>query len=531
LVEIIVDRKRAVHEKRRWVRLTRTCNNHCLFCLDSGIVGEKIRAVDEIRAEIDEGRRDGCERLILSGGEPTLHPDYLDLVAYGAGLGYSWVQTVSNGRMFSYSSFAARAVKSGLCEATFSMHGHEAKLHDRLVGVKGAFDQAIKGMDNLRNLGIVVNVDIVLTGLNAEQLPEIVEYFMQSGVREFDLLWMVPFGSAWRNRHELFLEPESALPRLHEAIRRARAAGAVVWTNRLPPPLLEGHEDLIQDPHKLHDEVRGRLPEYMELISSGEPLRCNQPERCRQCPMEGFCRSLESLLCETAEGGPTSLSVNADCQIESGMKKLLAGSSRLRIHARDQKRLAEFIGSLELDGQALILVLDFIPDSDGLDFIAGLGENVVRMASGVPDVLEAILAGWPGEVEVMLNRATEDWVAERIDFICLQTDRLLFSAEPIATNPAEALRPLARYGIRLLNLPRCLLAGAVSVDETEPVAVEAVMGLAAGELAAFTEHYISHCHRTYSLRCKNCQWCASCKGLPVNMIRAHGFDALCHPST
>ncbi len=531
MAEIVIDRERAVHEKRRWVRLTRTCNNHCLFCLDAEIVGEKIRPAAEIRADIDEGRRDGCERLILSGGEPTLHPAYLDLVAYGAGQGYAWVQTVTNGRMFSYRSFAARAVRAGLCEATFSMHGHEAKLHDRLVGVEGAFKQALRGMGNLGKLGIVVNVDVVLTDLNIPRLPDIIDFFLRFGVREFDLLWMVPFGSAWRNRDELFPDPERSLPRLHEAIRLALKAGAVVWTNRLPPPLLEGHEDLIQDPHKLHDEVRGRLPEYRDLISSGEPLRCNQPDRCRQCPMEGFCRALEGLVREIAAGGPTALGVEADREIAPGMSNLLARVSRLRIHARDYERLVEFVGSLERDGQALELVLDFIPAHDELMFIEGLGEKIVRVASGVPAVLEATLVGWKGEVEVALNKATADWVAERVDFLCGLTDRLLFSAEPMASilDSSEALKPLAKSGARLLNLPTCLIAGAVSVEEAAPVSIEAVIGLAAGDLAAFTDHYIRHGHRTWSLRCSSCPWRASCPGLPVNMVRAHGFAALCHP--
>jgi len=530
VVEIIVDRERAVHEKRRWVRLTRTCNNHCLFCLDAEIVGEKIRPGAEIRADIDQGRKDGCQRLILSGGEPTLHPAYLDLVAYGAGQGYAWVQTVTNGRMFSYRSFAARAVRAGLCEATFSMHGHEAKLHDRLVGVEGAFEQALRGMGNLRELGIVVNVDVVLTDLNTPRLPDIIDFFLRFGVREFDLLWMVPFGSAWRNRDELFPDLERALPRLHEAIRLALEAGAVVWTNRLPPPLLEGHEDLIQDPHKLHDEVRGRLPEYKELISSGEPLRCNQQERCRQCPMEGFCRALDGLVREIATGGPAALAVEAGREIAPGMSNLLARASRLRIHARDRERLVEFVGSLERDGQSLELVLDFVPADDDLGFVEGLGERVVRLASGVPAVLEAILAGWKGEVEVELNRATANWLTERMDFIRSQTDRLQFSAEPMASiiNPVEALKPLARCGTRLLNLPACFLEGAVSVTEMVPVNIEAAMGATAGDLVAFTDHYIRHGHRTWSLKCGSCPWRGSCPGLPVNLVRAHGFASLYH---
>lgn len=529
MAEIVVDRERAVHEKRRWVRLTRTCNNHCLFCLDSGIVGEKIRPPGEIRAEIETGRREGCERLILSGGEPTLHPDYLELIAYGAELGYDWIQTVSNGRMFSYRSFASRAVAAGLCEATFSMHGHRAELHDGLVGVEGAFEQALAGMRNLRKLEIVVNVDIVLTALNAPRLPEIIDYFLEFGVREFDLLWMVPFGSAWNNRQRLFIEPEPTLPALHEAVERAMTAGAVVWTNRLPAQLLEGHEDLIQDPHKLHDEVRGRLPEYRQMISSAEPLRCSQPERCRQCPMEGYCRALEDMLHKLAGREPMALGVEQGCEITPEAGRLLARAGRVRIHVGNWTGLAEFISTIDRESQVFELVFDIAPTAGDLRFINELGDKIARLASGVPAALDAVLDGWTGEVEVELNQATAEWLAERETYLRRVSDRLLFAAG--RANPALALKPLAGGAIRLLNLPQCLLQDALSVVEPAAVDVEAAMGALDGELAAFTEHYIRHAHRTWSLRCRDCRFRESCPGLPVNMVRSYGFDALCHPST
>jgi len=155
--------------------------------------------------------------------------------------------------MFSYPHFLERAVDAGLREVTFSIHGPDATTHDHLVGVPGAFQQTVEGLRQaLRSERLVTNVDIVLNARNIDMLPEMLEKFSAWGVREFDLLHIIPFGAAWlpENR-ELFYRPEDHLGVLRDAFRFARKQGLRLWLNRFPPQAVEGFEYLIQDPHKL----------------------------------------------------------------------------------------------------------------------------------------------------------------------------------------------------------------------------------------------------------------------------------------
>ncbi len=76
----LAEHEDAAHEKRNWVRLTFDCNNKCIFCLDSDTHDGEIRDREEIKQQILEGRKRGATRLILSGGEPTMHPDYVDFI-------------------------------------------------------------------------------------------------------------------------------------------------------------------------------------------------------------------------------------------------------------------------------------------------------------------------------------------------------------------------------------------------------------------------------------------------------------------
>ena len=189
-------REGAAVEERHWVRLTRRCNNRCLFCHDSERQDGTNVPLDEVLAQVRAGRARGAERLVLSGGEATLHPGFLEAVAAGRAAGYRWVQVISNGRMFAYDKFTRQAAAAGLDEATVSVHGHTPELHDALAGARGAFAQALRGIRNLQAAGRVVSVDVVVCRPNVRHLGDILQLFLGMGVTEFDLLHLIPHGRA-----------------------------------------------------------------------------------------------------------------------------------------------------------------------------------------------------------------------------------------------------------------------------------------------------------------------------------------------
>ena len=289
--EELAIREQAVHQKRWWVRVTRTCNNRCLFCLDSPAQDGKVEPSEVVLKRLEEGRRNGASRLILSGGEPTIHPHFLDFVKKGKEMGYTWIQVITNGRMFRYKKFTEIAVRNGLSEATVSAHGHNSELHDLLVAHKGAFSDVVTGILNLLSLRVVVSVDVVLNKLNLPHLMDILDFYYRLGVREFDLLHMVPFGRGFDENREL-LYPDDELLKwgVSRALEWASGKDVFVWTNRLPIKFLEGNEKYFQDPHKIYDEVLGEREVFRDLFASKKEPSC-LGERCRFCFLETFCQS------------------------------------------------------------------------------------------------------------------------------------------------------------------------------------------------------------------------------------------------
>src|SRR5262245_9330965 len=291
-------RERVANVRKHWVRLVTACNSRCVFCLDTDTPRNVYLTEEDVKREIKRGRDElHADKIIVSGGEASIHPKFVEFVRYAKEIGYDRVQTVTNGVMFSKREFYNAAVAAGLGEITFSLHGHTPELHDRLTGTPGAFKKLMKGMIRaIREDRIIVNVDVCINKQNVPYIDQIVDLCLSVGVREFDLLHVIPQGAAFENRADLFYDPVEHLPRLQRVFRLNRHPNVVIWTNRFPVEFLEGLEDLIQDPHKMLDEVNGRRFQVRKYIDEGVPLECRQKERCEHCFIEPFCTTADRVI-------------------------------------------------------------------------------------------------------------------------------------------------------------------------------------------------------------------------------------------
>ncbi len=501
----------AVFEQRHWVRLTRVCNNRCLFCLDTGAQDGTVIPEDEVRKKIAEGREKGAQRLILSGGEPTLHKKFTDFVAFGKQIGYTWVQVVSNGRMFSYPGFVVRAVQNGLDEATISMHGHTAELHDRLVGVKGAFKQSVKGLKNLIALKRVVSVDIVLNRLNLPYLREMLEFFMDLGVYEFDLLHLIPFGRAFDEYFDLLsYDLNFAAPHLRRALEIKDTPGLVLWTNRLPVSFLEGAEELVQDPHKIYDEVLGEREAFKVLVRSDKDPDCMGP-RCPYCPIKGFCDFARDYVHRFFAHGFELAAVSRQLLEEQGnfVRKVLSEQGVKQVWVDDGGR------------RWLFRVRDGMPTGDAkalwtkspVEALTALQKGMdVTWLVERQALSRAVQMRWTG----LKGKLTMEYpLFERLD-------QVRTSAPEIETFRDMA----ARVDASVRGLPACLVPG-LDLIASEPVLDMQLVGSdGILDLAGLVARFITMHNFAKSTRCVGCAHNARCAGLQLNLARHFGLQVL-----
>ncbi len=564
----VAQHEAAAHEKRNWVRLTYDCNNKCIFCLDMDVHDGENRAAEEVKQQILDGRRKGATRLILSGGEPTIHPRYLDFIKLGRLAGYRRIQTVTNGRLFAYQEFLDRCLEAGLQEITFSLHGPNARIHDALVGVKGAFEQESAGLRRALDDGRpIVNVDIVINRGNVKVLPEMLETFYGWGVREFDLLQVVPFGNAFRDgRDVLFYDLEEAAPYVRQALEFSARPDVHVWLNRFPPPHLEGFEHLIQDPYKLNDEVRGRKEEFERQLERGEPLDCRDPDRCQYCYLEQLCDVLEDA--QHTQHAHSFSRLRLDTRWEASLGPVYGGdpasAKKARERPSDGKARLPVLGGVGAtlehlplteraaragverfwviaadvhDARAALEGYDAPALELELDDYAGLAESalpVVKATAKTVAQAEALLAiDASFEVEVLLTRETGAWL-EALDAVPARLalrqptyERLTEASDHDLDLPAFFSRFTARFTgeVPVEGVPACVLGRAPRLP---PKTFDAAMTRPDGRLEIFryAKRYILAHYRSKSLRCRQCVHDATCEGAHINQVRAHGYGML-----
>jgi len=528
----IEEKEAAAHEKRQWVRLTSYCNNRCTFCLDSSAHNGTYVPRLHIRSQIIEGRRNGATRLILSGGEPTIHPNYVEFIKLGKQLGYEKIQTVTNGRLFAYDKFLNACLDAGLDEITFSIHGHNAKVHDALVGVQGAFDEEVEGLKKAMTDGRpIINIDVCLNKGNIRGLPELLNKFIDIGVREYDLLHIIPFGRAYEEgRNSLFYDIHEAMPSIQHALKVAEDPGMHIWFNRFPPPYLEGYEHLIQDPYKLNDEVRGRKEEYDRWIEHGTPLSCRDDHRCSKCYMEHLCNTLEDRVTHVADDSFDALRIHPT-KVGQAIPSSPGTFDALWIDAANLEIAADTASKAEDRG--LILDLrDYSGLAEALAAGGALEGRTIQRAYADSAESLALLLGVDASFEVVawINQSTTAYLqAEhpeapaRLVLAGRTYERLTEAADfdPDFGAFFKAYDPK----VPVEELPECITGRA---PQPSKAVLDADMLDKDGklEIFGFAKRYILDHYYTKSHRCTGCAVFEQCQGAHINHVRAHGYKTL-----
>lgn len=118
----------------------------------------------------------------LTGGEPTIHPDFFRLLAYfRRRLPGTGITLLSNGRRFADAEFARSFLKVAAPPFYVAVPVHAASpaLHDRIAGVKGAFRQTLAGLKNLMPGGTGLELRLVLHKLNIGKVRELIAFLLK----------------------------------------------------------------------------------------------------------------------------------------------------------------------------------------------------------------------------------------------------------------------------------------------------------------------------------------------------------------
>ena len=137
--------------------------------------------------------------LILSGGEPMLHPDLFLLSAQAKKLGF-YVGLSTNGTLIDESNIQ-KIVDANYNYVGISIDGIEST-HDKFRQKQGAFAGALKGIRLCRDHGIKVGLRFTMTQDNASELPDLLQLMDDEGVDKFYFSHLNYAGRGNKNRKD-----------------------------------------------------------------------------------------------------------------------------------------------------------------------------------------------------------------------------------------------------------------------------------------------------------------------------------------
>jgi radical SAM protein with 4Fe4S-binding SPASM domain len=202
----------------QWM-MTRACDLTCDHCYShAGARQEGELTTEEAkRLLIDPLAAMGCPSLVLAGGEPLLRKDFEELVRYAAHKGVAW-SLHAHGRLIPKLKGLLTDIPPQM--AAISLDGPPA-VHDTLRGREGAFHDALRAMEVLKETGCrEVIAGTTVNAINADYVAQMLPLVMASAADGWGLHLFAPEGRGDANR--VMFPSAAQLRRVTAFARRAR---------------------------------------------------------------------------------------------------------------------------------------------------------------------------------------------------------------------------------------------------------------------------------------------------------------------
>lgn len=190
-----------------YLYLTTCCNLKCRHCWVNPVYEGEVLKPDsyidqaDLGEAVKEGKTLGLSSVKLTGGEPTLHPHFREIVTFLTKEGLS-LNMETNGTLVTSELAWFLKDESNVAFISVSIDSPDPAGHDRFRGVKGAYERALSGLDNLVGAGYK-NCQVIMTVHhgNRHQMAELVELAADHGAGSVKFNHVTPTGRG-ANMHE-----------------------------------------------------------------------------------------------------------------------------------------------------------------------------------------------------------------------------------------------------------------------------------------------------------------------------------------
>ncbi|MEW6614166.1 MAG: radical SAM protein [Thermodesulfobacteriota bacterium] len=168
------------------LELTYRCNLHCVHCYcnlpphDRSAKTQEL-TYSEICQCLDEMADAGCLRLLITGGEPLLRPDFWEIYSYAKGRGFI-IELFTNGTLMT-STLIEQFAEYPPCDIEITIYGLSEKTHERITRSKGSFRKTHSAIKHILAKKLSLTLKTVVMTLNKDEFLGIKRFAETLGVR------------------------------------------------------------------------------------------------------------------------------------------------------------------------------------------------------------------------------------------------------------------------------------------------------------------------------------------------------------
>ena len=269
------------------LKITYDCTNNCSFCFSS-YMKDTVISLASLKKAVLQGSKNGCNELVLSGGEPTLYPEYIiELISLAETVGYKKYIIQTNGYGLSkYQKLVTFldgiAEKTEVC-LSFSVQGHTPAIHDYLSGNPDAFRSLMDAIAKVSETCCRIYTNTVINACNIDCLKDVATLLLpyKPEIMQFSMMHL-------KEKSSLTVSFEDSV----RAIRELKdiVSFDVLKTEGVPYCLLYGMEQCVGEsawPTVL--DLYNRDDDYMSDFKQLDYGMRSKMENCDKCILNKIC--------------------------------------------------------------------------------------------------------------------------------------------------------------------------------------------------------------------------------------------------
>jgi len=285
--------KEIIMAKIGYIQIIRKCNQKCIICSNPEN-GREI-SFDEAKKAIDELKRSGNSDVVLTGGEPTLHPRLPELIAY-AKKKKIFPLIITNGQKISDMTYLKKLQKAGLEDLHLSIYSNVDSIQYKLSQKKDSLKNIKKALDNLSKTDIHVKINIVINKYNSDHLSKMVAWLVESypNIKHFVFNNLDPFMNRVSENRDVVPRFNDFELELHRALSILEDNEKTFRVERVPLCYMSGFEHTSTETRKIIKNEK-RIIYFLDDkgMTSQRDWKCDESEKCAVCSLRKICAGVD----------------------------------------------------------------------------------------------------------------------------------------------------------------------------------------------------------------------------------------------